>query len=62
MEQTVLLCHSQPWVCQLGTLRGEASCLDVDLPLICLALGFLLAFPSESLLEESPTLQPMRIF
>lgn len=43
MEHTVLLCHSQPWVCQLGSLRGEASRLDVDLPLIRIALGFLLA-------------------
>lgn len=43
MEQILLLCHSQPWVCQLGSLRAEASRLDVDLPLICPALGFLLA-------------------
>lgn len=43
MAQIVLLCHGQLWVLQLGSLRGEAGCPDVDLPLICPAQGFLLA-------------------
>lgn len=43
MEQIVLLCHNQLWVCQLDSLRGEAGRPDVDMPLIRPARGSLLA-------------------
>lgn len=53
MEQIVLLCHSQLWVCQLGSLREQASRRDVDLPLIWPAPGFLLALGQPGLGPES---------